>query len=463
MRKAVAILILLSSCLYAEEILSIKEERSQTILYGIDEEVIELIKELKSEENETFNQGLLDLLNMTANQKLKISIIDLFKDQENDIGAQWALNILQAEEEDYDQALILSCMSYLRIIKYTELRDVLEYYLEDEDMVISLEAIKALGAVGTEKDASRLSDLYEDDDIDDQVRPEILRSMGAIGSTDNQDKLIELALSDEDDNDIRLSALWALGEIQSSDALKALKTALEDEDPFIRTEALAGLIKFKNEDNSSLFIKSLRDSYWKIRLEALKGVGDNNITKALNHVLYKAKKDPVEKVRLEALETLAILNLEEGISYLQKLYTNKNTAPKIRQQAFLSLLEHQKDKLSESIKEVIKEEWEEEKSWILDITGKNIATREYKPFKDFYEQFLTHKNYIIQIYGIRGLQNNEITDAKDKVLPLAGEKQNGFLRKYAYSYLEEIGMSKEDVDKANKERESNKDSEELDA
>ncbi|WP_028973540.1 HEAT repeat domain-containing protein [Spirochaeta cellobiosiphila] len=431
-----------------DDIKSIKQDRKDTIQFGIDDQVISLITDLKKEKEEEYNADLLKLLDQSSNTKLNNAILDLFKEQETDIAAEWALNALKTEAFD-DQASILASLSYLRIIKYKDLRSVVDDYLEDEDRVISLEAIRDLGAVGDADDAKHLLDLLDDDDIDDSVRPEILRSLGRIHNIDTLERIIKIADSDEEDKDMRLAAIWALGEIETSESHNVLISIMTDQDPFIRTEALGALIKHKNEDLSELFIKSLRDSYWKIRIEALKGIGEKKYTEALDNVIYMARKDPVEKVQLQAMDTVGQFESGKGKSYLKELFENKDTKPKLRQKAFLVLLEHDKGSLKSSIEKVMKEEWDEDKSWILDVIGKNIATTKYSGFSSLYEKFLTHKNYIIQIYGLRGIENNNLTGMKNKIIPLAGEKQNGFLRKYAYSVLEEMGMSKDAVDKAN--------------
>lgn len=52
-----------------EDIKSLKDERLETIQYGIDTQVIDLLKILETEKNYEFNSDLLELLKSSTNSR----------------------------------------------------------------------------------------------------------------------------------------------------------------------------------------------------------------------------------------------------------------------------------------------------------------------------------------------------------------------------------------------------------
>ncbi|MCF6335687.1 MAG: hypothetical protein L3J12_08095, partial [Spirochaetales bacterium] len=61
-----------------------KEERIQTIKFGIDSQVIDLIDVLETEKNYEFNSDFLELLKVSNNSQLKIKIIKLLELSDDD-------------------------------------------------------------------------------------------------------------------------------------------------------------------------------------------------------------------------------------------------------------------------------------------------------------------------------------------------------------------------------------------
>ncbi len=76
--SVIVLVILLASGLSAEGE-SIKNQRLDIIRYGIDTEIMDLVKTLKKDKNSEFNPEFLKLLKTIHNTTLESKIIDLFR------------------------------------------------------------------------------------------------------------------------------------------------------------------------------------------------------------------------------------------------------------------------------------------------------------------------------------------------------------------------------------------------
>ncbi|MDR2587926.1 MAG: HEAT repeat domain-containing protein, partial [Spirochaetales bacterium] len=64
--------------------------------------------------------------------------------------------------------------------------------------------------------------------------------------------------------------------------------------------------------------------------------------------------------------------------------------------------------------------------------------KEYSGFGSLYERMLDHPSFIIQIYGVRGIQKNRVSGMKERIKELSGEGRHPQLRRNALSALEEM-------------------------
>jgi hypothetical protein len=123
-----------------EEIKSLKEERLETINYGIDTQVIELINTLDTEKNYDFNSDLLKLLKSTTNSRLDQSIIGLFKKSEDDSAVVYAYNQLEEDFNLRDDTRVV----YINYISKYQTHEISEYLLsliDEESNAISIASI----------------------------------------------------------------------------------------------------------------------------------------------------------------------------------------------------------------------------------------------------------------------------------------------------------------------------------
>ncbi|MFO7850481.1 MAG: hypothetical protein R6V67_11015, partial [Spirochaetia bacterium] len=93
---------------------SLREEREQTLSYGIDSQVLGLISSLEEEENTRYNDRLAEVFNSTPNNSIKKAIVDFFHTVEEDTLVDEVKNILSEEWEELDTELGVSYIKYLK-------------------------------------------------------------------------------------------------------------------------------------------------------------------------------------------------------------------------------------------------------------------------------------------------------------------------------------------------------------
>ncbi|MCK5197993.1 MAG: hypothetical protein KAR21_06565, partial [Spirochaetales bacterium] len=123
-----------------DEIKSLREERVETIKYGIDTQVSDLIKILENEKNFEFNPDLFKLLENTSNSRLEVSIIKLFGMAEDDSAVEYIFEELQGNFNLPDDILV----SFINYIADYQTQEISEYFLgliEENSDSISIASI----------------------------------------------------------------------------------------------------------------------------------------------------------------------------------------------------------------------------------------------------------------------------------------------------------------------------------
>jgi hypothetical protein len=90
------------------------------------------------------------------------------------------------------------------------------------------------------------------------------------------------------------------------------------------------------------------------------------------------------------------------------------------------------------ILKIMDQEWKKDNSHLLDAVCKLSSRKEYPEFDALYERMLQHKSFVIQIYGIRGIQKNRIGRLRSAVEEFAKEKYHPQLRRAASAALEDM-------------------------
>ena len=420
-----------------DELISLTEERKETLKYGIDSEIISLLTKISDEKDPVYCEDVATVYAETNNSDIMNAAVDYFirvdyKDAVNIAGER----ILNWEDENY--TTLSSSLRYLSAYPTDDAEDIIMPLIEHDTHTLASAALTAIGKSGSEKSVDQLLALLDDDDYPDELKPAIIKALGDIGSETSLDLLIDILDDIDEEKSWRWNACEALGKIAHPDALPSIDLALQDSDTYLRAYAVKALSGFEGDDIEDILIQSLKDSFWRVRVSAAEALGTRKSKKAVDILIYKAKKDPEKNVKLAAVEALGEIADAGSMDFLRELYEKSNTNQAVRTKSAEILIE--KD-LSESLPVIIKvidEEWEKDNSAVLNYTCKFLSTSKESRLEPLFERMLGHKEIAVRIYGIRGIQLNKFGSMKGRLEELTDEKVNNAVRKAALGALEQM-------------------------
>lgn len=393
----------------AEVIRNIHEEWKQTLEFGIDTSVVSTIDEMVNQKDDYLADDVIALIDSNR-QSLKIKALDYLEALELDDGIDKVLHELNFYQDQSSQ-VVVRLIQHLQRREYpidSQLGDLLEEMVREEGRDVKNAAIAYIGAAGWGDAADFLIDLYEDPDTEQVVQEQILKSLGEIHSPDSEDLIYDLADDENLDKTLRVAALNSAGEYASDRALKIIGNAFSSGDPIIRSAAIGALKSYPIDQVESLYMEALRDSYWRIRYNALGGIAEMPFNSVLPALEYMAENDPEPNIKHQALKAIAALDVPEGWKFLRDLLANKDADSQFRQSAAVLIIRDNFGPSKSVISEVMAEQWDEKNSQLLDTICKEMSITELNGADSLFERMLGHENFIIQIYGARGIGKNHI-------------------------------------------------------
>lgn len=423
-----------------EEIKSLNKERMETLLYGIDTQVLELITILETEKNFEFNSDLQNLIENTSNSRLTESIINLFKISDDNSAVAFIFTELQ-ENYNLSDDIIVSYINYITDYQTNEISEYFLELIEEESNAISIASIKALGKSNLENTVETLIKYLEDILFDDQRKPALIETLGKLKAEEALEILTDIATDIyTEKSSLRWKAVVALGEIGSEESLPILKSLFSDTDPYLRNYTISALKFFPIKDVEDLLIQGLKDSSWRVRVNAAQSLGDLGIKKAVPILIYKAENDPdTRNVRVAAVKSLGEIGGNTAYDFIRKLYTNNRSDSELRSISISILADKDLSNSIKTIKKVFDEEWDKDKSDILDYTCKVLSTTNSSNLKEFYVRMLSYDtNVNLKLYALRGIRINSLKSFKEEVETLTSEETARVIRKLAIDVLGDL-------------------------
>ncbi|MGL1891945.1 MAG: HEAT repeat domain-containing protein [Spirochaetaceae bacterium] len=424
-----------------EKIKSIDNERSDTLKYGIDSEVKELIATLTKDEISGYDDELTEVLENAFDESIKVSILEYFILMDIPNGESDTIKIYDAieYEDEYDNLYASTAIKYLSKIKSKEAIKRVPDILENESSTILVAALKLIGENKLIKLEDKLLEMLDDDGTDDNIYLEVIKTLGKIKSSKALEQLIPIADDTDEETTVRNAVCFSLGEIADPEAIPVLKRCLGDQKNYLlRKSALEALGKFAGPEMDDILITSLKDNNWQIRFAACKSLAERKVVKAFHILKYKALNDPEQKIKKQAFITIGDINSNECREFLKEVYTEKSYKDIEKVIAIDKLIEHNVDWIFPTIEEFYNEKNKEKRKPILDATLKFLSKREYKYATDLYKKMLDHENYIYKIYAIQGIRLNNYSEHKEQIQALYDTDKNKNVKKHALSAIEEL-------------------------
>lgn len=415
------------------------EQWRETLLYGIDSQVEDLLPVLSSNNVTRLNDEVETLLQSSLNPRLRASIFEFFMEMDADVAIEEAIGILEYHRDERPE-LVRATLSYLRNGDFElppEAVDAVRPIAADPYSGFTAEAARVLGEKGGEGEVEALVGALEEA-ADDELRGQLILALGDIGAPAAVDTLMEIARNDDEARLIRGYAADSLGRIGDPRALDVLKEMVSAEDAIARAYAVSALSRFDDPETEPTLMAALRDSVWRVRQFALQGVARNGITEAVPAVIYKAEQDPEERVRSEAFATLVQLGTGEATSFVEEYLLDSDNPMNSRLAAAAALIEHDLSGSIDVLEEAAESEWSVAQSRLLGFIARELSRKEDEALAELYSKFLTHPDPAVQVFGLRGIGRNRILRLKTKVEEKSDEGNHPAVRQNAEAVLEQL-------------------------
>jgi HEAT repeat protein len=434
---AVSFTLLLQPFGWGQEDRPILEQWREVLLYGIDSEVLKVIKSIAESEEQSLNGELTVLFTESLNFEVRKAVLDYFSEHKIR-DAEAAAAALLAEEDLQDSRVTVACIRYLAAIDSPGLEQKLLGYVDHRDDQVAETAITGLGEVGGDAAGQLLVQRLDDVDYPAEQKPEIILALGKMKYAGAVDALIAVVDNRDEERIWRMYAAASLGEIGDPRAIPHLRALFGESDSLIKAYAASALANFNMQEVEGLLQQGLRDSNVRVRVAAAKGLANEQARDSVDILIYKAKNDPERQVRLQAIEALGAIGTPRAFAYLQELYANKIALPVYREAAFDALCENALQENLDVFREVIEQEWGAKDQKVVEFTARKLSTTEAPGLKWFYERFLDSPNVYVRIYALRGIGRNGLRTLRAKVEKISTEDPYPAARQAALSVLEDL-------------------------
>lgn len=301
-------------------------KRRDTIRYGIEAEILDLVKRLGDEREDAYNADLARLLGSTKSPRIKVAILDFFASLEWK-GVEEQTLALVEDRDLQDPSVVSSALGYLAAVRSKDALRFSAKIVEEDDKKLLPALIRLMGRAGGAPEEELLLGWFESDAATESLRQEAIKALGEIGSAKAAERLAALAKDPEKNKATRMYACEALGKIKDAQAVPALVAAANGDDPNVRAAAVEALASFGTGTSDQAIVEALRDSFVRTRIAACKAIASRRIDSAADFLRYKASNDPEKAVRTEALRSLATLGGESFAFLRERMDDRKADIP----------------------------------------------------------------------------------------------------------------------------------------
>ena len=418
------------------------EKRRETIRFGTESEIVSLVQGLIANDDPRYSDELYDVFGKSRSPAAREKILEYFAKFEDPCLEDYAVTILN---DPYDErnSTVEQAFRYVAAVKTKAAVPAVATLLESENESYFLPALTTLGEIGGEKEAKYLVEFLERADLNTSQRQQLMRVLGKLQALETWDSLVEIAQDEGENSFVRAYAAEAIGAMKKPESVEVLAKLFESSDPNLRCYVIKGVSNFETEEAKDLVIQGIKDSQYKVRLEAISAVEKMKISQAIPYLVYRAKNDSERQVKNKAYEALAKLGTSEADSFLFEQLSDKKSSDTVKYTVAEILLKHTKSGRSEIAKlasELVKDE--RRKPFCITI-GKLIAKYPESAFASVCEEYLSSKDSAVSAIGLDIYSAGKFPGAESAVRKIAEESKPSANQKKARKILKMDAEEKE--------------------
>lgn len=447
--KKIAVLCIISAFLSTLSAQS-NDKRRDVLRYGLENEIVELVTELRDKEDTTYNADLESLFSRTRSVAVRESILSMYAALENPAFSSFALEVL-ADPWDYRNSTVSAVFSYVQKIKPPEASPLVRTILDNESEEFRDQAIRTLGKIGTADDAAYLVDYLQGTIEGDErqrliIRQNVMEALGELKSDAVWDDFVSIAQNEDENIMIRATAVRAIGSIGREGGDDLLAGLFETDDPLLRSAVVSGLSGYSGQVVVDVVLEALKDTHYRVRLEALNAVEKLKIADAAPFVQYRAQTDPVDAVKAKSIDVLALLGESDSINWMLEQVRNEQTPDKTRMTIIQALMNHDSSSVvNDAVQVAFASLKDDRKKWLRYELGKLFVKQGDPALSDVAEAYIQHKDVATKSLGIEMYNKNRFTNLKGHVESIAADEKMGGLQRQAKRALGEEETGKEET------------------
>lgn len=270
------------------------------------------VEMLLAEDERKFTQELLETLKGSLDSDLRARVMDMLKITANE---EVFISILSILKKDPSKRVRIKAMETLvNMDRDDEVIGALSFALTDPASEVRIAAAGLLGRYHHSEALENLLNALETTDRD--FREAITTALSRI-LIRQPEKITGLIQQIPATKTRKLGMAWLLGKTQQPGAIRFLNELLKDADPDVRASAIGALAKFKHKTLSEHLEKMIYDPNERVRAAAVNAISVIGNQKAFD-IIKNALEDVDEFVRKRAGVGLAKIDLEKSIYEMEK-------------------------------------------------------------------------------------------------------------------------------------------------
>jgi HEAT repeat protein len=403
-----------------EESVAAADKNRDTLRFGIDDEIMDLLKKLKAEKNYALNEDLAGLFRETTSARMKEAVLSFMQDAQDARLADDARNLLEATDR-LDDAVIVAAISYEGTIGDAASLDAIRALLQLNNPKFASPGVKAVGKIGGIANEDFLLDYYEKQAVV-SVKQDVIAALGTCGTRKSVEKLIGILDATDSDKGLRYAACEALAKLADAEAVSSLLKAADDaSDPILRGYAVAALYPFDAAEARNAILQALRDNYYRVRIAAAKGVAAGKIAGAVPYLEYRIGNDPEISVKAESMKALVAIGEADGLAFLRSFFADAKNNQGLRITAF-SLLAHSDTASSFAfLDENLKKEASAKERALYNALFKEMSTVVSPVVEPVVKRMLADGDFVIRSMGLDAVKLNGFSSLRPDLEKMAND------------------------------------------
>ncbi len=383
-----------------EEYPDTRKENADTLKYGMEDDIVELLNNFVKNEDVRFVDEVYDLFEETKNSTVREKILEYFTKLKDPCLEDYALTILN-DPYDEKKSTVDCVFRYVQAVKTKGAVPAVLTLLEGEDEDYFNNALTTLGEIGGPKEAVFLTEYLDREDLTVAQKQQLVKVLGNIKAVETYDRLVEMAQDEDENTFVRMYATEAIGSMEKEEAVEIIVKLYEENDPKLRCSAVKALSNFKeNESARKTILQAVRDAHVSVRLEAIDACKKNEIKEAVPYLIYRLEKDKEDSVKKKCYTAMAFLNTKEGNDYLVNLITDKKTADTPKSRAAQALLECNNAGTDEIISLARETLTDDRRKPLRYALGKEFAKYKRSEFAEICKEYIASRDTSTQGTGL---------------------------------------------------------------